>query len=101
MIEPTPTVVVFGLDPDGNPRAAKFSHGNTELAIKAASLLGYHVARISDLAIAARLREGNVFARGGGFVGRVKRALFDSIVALAGQDQGERAGVELGTAVLW
>jgi hypothetical protein len=100
MSEPTPIIVVFGLDPDDNARAAKFTQGNTELAIKAARLLGYHVVRISDLAIVARLREGNVFARGTGFIGSIKRALFDSIVALADQHQDERAGAAPGSAVL-
>jgi hypothetical protein len=66
---PPPTLVVFGLDPDGNPRAAKFTAESAKLANKTASLLGYRVALVGDPLIVTRLKQGNVFARGHGFIG--------------------------------
>jgi hypothetical protein len=83
MNEPRPTLVVFGVDPDGNPRAAKFTHESAELANKAASLLGYRVTLVGDPLIVGRLKLGNVFARGQDFIRPVKLAVFDKIVALS------------------
>jgi hypothetical protein len=93
MIEPPPTLVVFGLDPDGNQRAGRFTKVDAEVAVKAAAFLGYQVVRVSDAEALEVLPEGNVFARGLGFIRRVKRAAFDKIVALADEKQGENAGV--------
>jgi hypothetical protein len=92
MIETMPTLVVFGLDPEGKPRAAQFAEPDAALAIKAASLLGYRVARISDAEIFEALPDGDVFARGNGFIGRVSRSVFDKLTAVAGKDQDEDAG---------
>ncbi len=77
----TAYLVVFGFDPDGKPRAARFAEGNAELAIKAANLLGYRTVRLADAALAGALPEGNVFARGNGFVRRVSRSVFDKLGA--------------------
>ena len=90
MCETLPTLVVFGLDPEDKPRAARFAEPDAELAIKAAALLGYRVARTSDAEVIEALPEGDVFARGNDFVRRVSRSIFDTIIALA--DEGQRAG---------
>jgi hypothetical protein len=88
MIETIPTIVVFGLDPEGKPRAARFAEPDAELAIKAAALLGYRVVRISDAEIFEALPNGDVFARGNGFIGRVsRRSVFDKLTAVAGEEQ--------------
>jgi len=92
MIETMPTLVVFGLDPEGKPRAARFAEPDAELAIKAASLLGYRAVRISDAEILDALRDGDVFSRGNGFIGRVSRSVFDKLTAVAGKDQDEALG---------
>jgi hypothetical protein len=78
MLDAVPTIVVFGLNPEGRPRAARFAEPDAELAIKAASRLGYRVVRISDAEILEALPAGNVFARGNGFIGRVSRSVLDS-----------------------
>ena len=62
MIETMPTLVVFGLDPEGRPRAARFAEPDAALAVKAASLLGYRAVHISDAEIFDALPDGNVFA---------------------------------------
>jgi hypothetical protein len=83
MIERLPTLVVFGLDSEGHPRAGKFSSDDAELAVKAASFLGYRVTHIGDPAITAQLRNGDVFARGHGLIGRVTQTLFNNVSAVA------------------
>jgi hypothetical protein len=97
MIESASTLVVFGLDPDGNPRAGRFAEPDAEVAVKAAALLGYQIVRISDAEVLEALPDGNVFARGIGFIKRVNRAVFDKVVALAipAKDEDERAEVAL------
>jgi hypothetical protein len=91
MIETMPALVVFGLDPEGKPRAARFAEPDAELAVKAASLLGYRAVRISDAEIIEALPEGDVFARGNGFIGRVSRSAFEKLTAVAGKDQAGEA----------
>jgi len=86
MIETMPTLVVFGLDPDGKPRAGCFAEPDAELAIKVAALLGCRAMRISDAEILEALPYGDVFARGNGFIGRVSRSVFDKLAAVAGKD---------------
>jgi hypothetical protein len=92
MIETMPTLVVFGLDAEGKPRAGYFAEPDAELAVKAASLLGYRAVRIGDTEIIEALPDGNVFARGNGFIGRVSRSVFDRLTAVAGKDQDEARG---------
>jgi len=82
MIEPAPILVVFGIDPEGKPRAARFGGRDAQLAAKAAGLLGFRIASLTDeagRAIAAALPEGNVFARGNGFVRLVRQSAFDKL----------------------
>jgi hypothetical protein len=88
--------VVFGLDPDGNPRAGRFPGQGPKVAVKAAAFLGYQIVRISDAEVLEALPDGDIFARGIGFIRRVKRAVFDKAVALAlaipAKDEDEHAG---------
>jgi hypothetical protein len=92
MIETMPTLVVFGLDAEGKPRAGYFAKPDAELAIKAAALLGYRVVRISDAEVLETLPEGSVFTRGDGFIARVSRSAFDKLTAVAGKDQDKALG---------
>jgi hypothetical protein len=93
MIESPPTLVVFGLDPDGNPRAGRFPGQDTEVAVKAAAFLGYQIVRTSDAEVLEALPDGDIFARGIGFIRRVKHAVFDKVVALADDEkQDQHAG---------
>ena len=92
MTETIPILVVFRLDPEGKPRAARFAEPDAELAVKAAALLGYRAVRVSDTEILEGLPDGDVFARGSGFIARVSRPVFDKLTALAGKDQDETPG---------
>ena len=91
MIETMSTLVVFGLDPEDKPRAARFAEPDAKLAVKAASLLGYRAVRISDPEILEALPDGSVFTRGNGFIRRVNLSVLDKLTALAGKDQDEDA----------
>jgi hypothetical protein len=85
MTEPAPILVVFGIDGEGKTRASRFADGDAELATKAATLLGFRVASIKDEAgheIADALPDGNVFARGNGFVRLVRQSVFERLSAL-------------------
>jgi hypothetical protein len=55
-------------------------------------VLGYRAVRISDAEILEALPDGDVFARGNGFIGRVSRSVFEKLTVLAGKDQDEDAG---------
>jgi len=91
MTEAIPPLVVFGLDPDGNPRAGRFAEPDAEIAVKAAALLGYRVARISDTEFLEALPDGNIFARGMGFIRRVHRAKYEEVIAVTAEDAVARA----------
>ena len=97
MTEPAPLLVVFGIDGDGKPRASRFADRDAELATKAAALLGFRVAWIKNdagRAIAEGLPDGNVFARGNGFVRLVRQSAFDKLCAAV--DGGVAAMPEKG-----
>jgi hypothetical protein len=82
MTETAPILVVYGIDGKGKPRASRFAERDAELVTKAATLLGFRVAWITDdagLAIAEGLPDGNAFARGNGFVRLVRQSAFDKL----------------------
>jgi len=84
MTDTAPILVVFGIDGEGKPRASRFTERDAELVTKAAGLLGFRLAWITDeagRAIAERLPDGNVFARGNGFVRLVRQSAFDKLSA--------------------
>ena len=84
MTEPTPILVVFGIDGEGKLRASRFAEKDAELATKAAALLGFRTVWITDevgRAIAQALPGGNVFARGNGFIRLVRQSAFDKLCA--------------------
>jgi hypothetical protein len=84
MTEPAPILVVLGIDGEGKARASRFAERDAELAAKAAALLGFRFARIKDkagCAIAQSLPEGDVFARGSGFVRFARQSVFEKLSA--------------------
>jgi hypothetical protein len=84
MTEPAPVLVVLGIDGEGKARASRFVEQDAELATKAASLLGFRSAWITDEAgrsIAEALPNGDVFARGSGFVRLVRQSVFEKLSA--------------------
>jgi hypothetical protein len=84
MTDTAPILVVFGIDGEGKPCASRFAERDAELATEAAGLLGFRLAWVTDeagRAIAERLPDGNVFARGNGFVRLVRQSTFDEFSA--------------------
>ena len=84
MTEPASILVVFGIDAEGKARASRFADRDADLATKAAKLLGFRLASIKDEAgreIVQALPDGNVFARGNGFVRLVRQSVFEKLSA--------------------
>ena len=85
MTDTAPILIVFGVDGEGKPRASRFAERDAELVTKAATLRGFRTAWITDeagRAIAQALPDGNVFARGNGFVRLARQSAFERLSAL-------------------
>jgi hypothetical protein len=84
-------VVLFGVDPSGKPKAARFSDKHASLATKAAGQLQLQVLPLTNHALvdlAARLPIGRIHANGRGFVPFVKRDVYIKLVEAAGKPAG-------------
>jgi hypothetical protein len=79
-------VVLYGLDGDGKPCAARFSSQQAAQATEAAKLMNLAVCPVTaNLAeVAARLPLGRLYANGRGFVPNVRRDLYAKLIELAG-----------------
>ena len=81
-------MVLFGVDESGKPKAARFSNGQAELAMKAAAQLKLQVLPVNDnktADLAARLPNGRVHANGKGFIPAVRRDLYSKLLEASGQ----------------
>jgi hypothetical protein len=84
---PLVPVVLFGVDQNGKPKAARFIEKHAELATKAAEHLNLQVLQVTAPAIAelvGRLPVGKIHANGRGFVPYIRRDLYAKLVAAAG-----------------
>ncbi len=83
-----PSLVVFGRDDAGKPRASWFDAGSAGLAAKAADLMKMmQVLRIEteeQKAVARQLAPGRVFASGRAFTPFARATVFSQLVELAG-----------------
>src|SRR3954466_13246632 len=82
-----PSLVVFGRDDAGKPRASWFDAGSADLASKAADLMKMRVLRVEteeQKAVARQLAPGRVFASGRAFTPFARTAVFSQLVELAG-----------------
>ena len=82
-----PSLVVFGRDDAGKPRASWFDAGSAGLAAKAADLMKMRVLRVEteeQKAVARQLAPGRVFASGRAFTPFARAAVFSQLVELAG-----------------
>ena len=82
-----PAMIVFGYNEHRIPQAAWFSEAEADLATRAARLMGLRVLRIENDAhreLAARLRQGQVYAADRTFAPAVQREIFDALCELAG-----------------
>ena len=72
-------VVLFGLDKNGKPKAARFEDKHATLATKAAGPMDLHVLAITDpriAEVAAHLPAGRIHANGRGFVPFIRQDLY-------------------------
>ena len=85
--ETEPAVIVFGYNEHRIPQASWFSEAEADLATRAARLMGLRVLRIENdthRELAARLRQGQVYAADRTFAPAVQREIFDKLCELAG-----------------
>jgi hypothetical protein len=86
-------LVVFGLDEDSKPRAARFLEKEVEAAVKAASQLGLHVWRVSIPTlpdVIARIPLGNAAAAGINITSKIPREVFEAVLQAAVLDSVTR-----------
>jgi hypothetical protein len=97
-----PILVLYGIDEDGKPRAARFNHPNSTLVTKAAQSMALQVATIateSQSEIAAKLPVGRLYANGKGFVPYIRRDLFAKLSTVLGSGgRPTKVGEELASA---
>jgi hypothetical protein len=85
--KPEAAVVLFGVDANGKPKAARFREAEAALVAKAAKQLHLRVLTSADPAIAALAAEvpaGRIHANGRGFVPTIRSGLYTKLVAAAG-----------------
>ena len=87
----TRTIVLFGLDENGKPRAARFIDDNESLISRLAQALGLRMGIATGSKHADTLDEipvGRVYATGKGSVPNISQTLYDKLNALVGGEPG-------------
>lgn len=82
---PISDVIVFGLGPNKRPQAALFPAQVAALAIKAAAQLNLTAIKVSGnvAALVHKLPAGRIHSNGRRFIPRIRRTLYDQLVAVA------------------
>jgi hypothetical protein len=94
-------VVLFGVDDNGKPKAARFNDKHANLATKAAGHLKLHVLPIVGpvvVDLAGHVPAGRIHANGRGFVPYIRRDLYAKLVAAAGTSQDDSASTQAAAA---
>jgi hypothetical protein len=84
---PAPVILVFGVDENDKPRAARFQGAKPDLVAKAAQLMDLKLCEATSpelSELAQKLPAGRLYAAGKGFVPFVKRDLYAKLVAATG-----------------
>lgn len=79
--------VVFGIDENGKPKAARFTPDQMQQAMDAARSLKLTVQEVNSdelQELAKKLPSGRIYARGRAFVPFIKRDLYDKLQAASG-----------------
>ena len=87
----TKSIVLFGVDENGKPRAARFIDDNESLIARLAQALGLRMGIATGSKHADTLDEipvGRVYATGKGSVPNISQDLYDKLNALVGGDPG-------------
>ena len=96
-----PSLIVFGRDGAGKPRASWFDSELAELASKAADLMRMRVLKVETAEqkeVARQLAPGRVFASGRAFTPFARASVFSKLVELARGANGHRSD-EPSTAI--
>jgi hypothetical protein len=96
-----PSLVVFGRDGAGKPRASWFDALSADLATKAADLMKMRVLKIEteeQKAVARELAPGRVFASGRAFTPFTRAVVFGKLVELASSANGHANDAPNGEA---
>lgn len=86
-----PTLVLFGRDRGGKPRAAWFDGNQANAATSAADTMKLRILQVNDdalRALAAQLAHGRILPSGKAHVPGARRDLYGRLVALAGESAG-------------
>ena len=81
------TVVLYGLDEDSKPRAARFIDENEAILTKAAAAMGMRLAipeTPQHFELVHKLPAGRLYTTGKGFVPSVSQDIFDQLVSAVG-----------------
>ena len=84
-------IVLFGLDEEGKPRAARFPDDDPALISKAAQALGLRVGiatKTQHFEVVQKLPIGRLYATGKGFVPNIRPELYDQLNTLVGGEIG-------------
>lgn len=107
------SLVLYGLDESGKPRAACFAAKDAALAKKAAGLMGLTVLPVvspQQIEIAARLPVGRLYSSGRGLVPNIRASLYGKLVEAAtgvaangqnGSEQNPKSGSAKRWPVSW
>jgi hypothetical protein len=112
------SLVLYGLDEGGKPRAAYFAAKDAALAKKAAGLMGLTVLPVASpqqIEIAAKLPVGRLYSSGRGLVPNVRATLYEKLIEAApgvaagsqnsSKAEGQKPGLEqnpkAGSARQW
>ncbi len=93
------TLIVYGVNADNKPHAARFDKTNPELVAKAAALMGLQLHEVGSPAVAAlgdQLPKGRLYANGNGFVPPVRKDVYELLSATIA-DLNRNAGAEDGS----
>lgn len=85
------TIIMFGLDKDRKPHAARFTGENEALLAKAAGVMGMRLAvpaTKKHFEIVNKLPVGKIHATGNGLVPSIDQQLYDQISSLVGGEPG-------------
>jgi hypothetical protein len=83
--EPETIIVVFGLNAEGRPHAARFEATEEVLATRAAQLMGYRLIKLTgadQLALAKGLPAGKIYQTGKSFAPLTKQGVYDELAKL-------------------
>lgn len=85
------TIIMFGLDKERKPHAARFAGENEALLAKAAGVMGMRLAvpaTKKHFEIVNKLPVGKIHATGGGLLPAIEQQLYDQIISLVGGEPG-------------